>query len=99
MTPTAVAVLRTAPDQWRERLALELEAAARRVRACEGRPAAVGIIVVEAGVGEDNDVHVYTAHEGVDHLRLMAGCHILARRIDDVMEVVAAGPAPTDVDP
>ena len=96
---TPVAVLRTAPDQWRERLAAELEAAARRVRTCEGRPTAIGIIVVEAAAGDGTDVHVYTTHEGRDMLRLMAGCSILARRLDDAMEVVAAGPAPTEVDP
>ena len=88
----SVVELRTTTDDQRERIAVELEDAARRVRTATGRPTACGIVVVIAGMGDSMETHVYTAHEGRDLLRLMAGCAILARRIDDSLDCVDAPP-------
>jgi len=78
-----VTELRPAPDQWRERLAEELEAAARRVRNLDGRPTSLGIILVSLEHGERC---VYTVHEGHEQLSLMGACFTLAARIDASLE-------------
>jgi hypothetical protein len=77
-------------DSTREAIAAELEDAARRVRQMAGRPTAVGIILVSV---EDGDGQLYTAHEGRDLLRLMAGCSVLVRRLDSAMVCRDEGPA------
>jgi hypothetical protein len=63
------------------------------VRLGQGRPIAVGIVLVYI---ENDDCVVYTAHEGRDKLGLIAGCHSLARRLDDELVHRAAPPGPDE---